>query len=185
VSQNTAIWKRPKVLLLTLLGALVTVVAPLSASNAGTAPAVRHPVSPAVTVTWQFGTPSCRGGYCQQYLEIYHSGTVNGNWADVHTGNGTNTQKWASIFLGSGEYAFRNVNSGKCLEDPGYALTGHVEQSTCGTYPDNLRWQENYSSSLKAFSLTNVGIGNTEGACVFNSPWVVLGAIGSGLCFWH
>ena len=186
MGKNTAMWKRTKAFLLTLLGALVIAVAPLSASYAGTAPAVRHPVSPAITVTWQFGNPGCSGGYCQQYLEIYHSGTANGNWSDVHSGNGTNTQKWVSIFLGSGEYAFRNVNSGKCLEDPGYALGAHVDQYTCGTYPDNVRWQENYSSALKAYSLTNVGIGNVQGACVFSSyRWVMLGAIGSGSCFWH
>ena len=184
MGKDTAMWKRAKAPLLALLGVLVMALAPLSASYAGTAPAVRHPVSPAVTVTWQFGCPSCRGGYDGQYLEIYHSGRSNNNWADVYPGNGTNTQKWTSIFLGSGEYAFRNVNSGKCLEDPGYAVSGHVDQYTCGTYPDNTRWFEN-GNSLHSYALQNVGNANSAAACVFNSRWVVLGAIGSGLCFWY
>ncbi len=53
-------------------------------------------------------------------------------------------QKWYSVLEGTGEYAFENVNSGKCLEDHGWSYSTKVDQWACGSFPDNVLWQEYY-----------------------------------------
>jgi hypothetical protein len=185
VTIGSAISKKLRISIMTLGVVLAVTVAPATAASARVTPPKRSVVSPDVTVTWQYSTPTARCNVCGYYLEIHLSGTGDGNWADIYPGNGTNTQKWDSISLGNGQYAFKNVNSGKCLEDRGYEITGNVDQWTCGSYGSNARWLENYNSDLNAYALQNVG--NPEGlaACLGSSNWVVFGAIGSGSCFWY
>jgi len=100
------------------------------------------------TITWQ-------DGYDNRYLEIYHSGLANGNWADAYPGNGTCTQQWiavssgTSIFFCSGGlcaqdiYGMVNANSYLCLAAPITDIgNSHVVQESCGITAFKYRWEE-------------------------------------------
>jgi hypothetical protein len=97
------------------------------------------------TITWQ-------DRYDSRYLEIYHSGTGNGNWADAYPGNGTCTQQWVAVASGSGSngygytwdrYGMINANSDKCLAAPTTNVGNeHVKQESCGYSHYTYRWYE-------------------------------------------
>jgi hypothetical protein len=88
----------------------------------------------------------------ERYLEIYHSGTANGNWADAFPGNGTCTQHWFAVVSGSlsnglgfdyAVYGMVNTNSDKCLAAPTSNVgNAHVVQESCGFSHYNYRWAE-------------------------------------------
>jgi hypothetical protein len=161
----------------------------------GTAPAVtagaRLPgrMGPSVVrrhiVTWQFGALGCSGDDCGQYLQIRGAETGNGAWAEIRKGPGDNNEKWYAILLNHSQYAFQNLNSHKCLNDRNGHLTGHVDQWSCGRYPSDNRWSQVPAGLSRTFALQSVS--NGFAACVISSRnrWVVFGATGSGLCFWH
>lgn len=97
------------------------------------------------TITWQ-------DGYDNRYLEIYHSGTSNGDWADAYSGNGTCTQHWYAkeqgVNLGHAYYFMVNANSGRCLSVVPYKRgTTHVEQESCAQQSDGL-WPYWYELSV-------------------------------------
>ena len=135
-------------------------------------------------VHWRFGESGCSGGFCGQYLQISHSGTGNGAFAEIRNGPGDSNETWEAIFFPSnGEYAFKNTHSHKCLNDRNNHPTGHVDQWSCGSYPSDNRWFEN-PGFPHTWALESVS--NGESACVLSSDrWVTFGAVGSGSCFWH
>lgn len=136
-------------------------------------------------ITWRYGLEGCSGGGCDEYLQISHAGTGDRAWAEIRNGPGDNNEHWYSIYLGDGQYAFQNVNSGKCLNDFSGHLTGHVDQYSCGNYPRDSRWYEDATTppTPKGYGLQNVATGMY--ACLGTDRWVVLGVAGSGSCFWH
>jgi hypothetical protein len=155
-------------------GALTTLAIP--AGNAQAAPppgpaglypglTAPHPKSaappPGSAAHSKAATPdaSCGGGvvtwqdnYDNKYLEIYHSGKANGNWADAYAGNGTCTQQWfavASGYASAGDgytfdlYGMVNTNSEKCLAAPTTNIgNAHVVQESCGYSHYTYRWAE-------------------------------------------
>jgi hypothetical protein len=143
---------------------LVTAAAPLLAAGAGApaalaATAQEHgsgaaatPQIPAVAkyVTW-------KNGATKDYLHV--KGGSKGNSADinVYTGSGSCSdhgatdlqcaEEWQQISTGyAHEFAFKNVNSGKCLDDGGDLFSSVATQYSCATngYPVQERWR--YSS---------------------------------------
>jgi len=118
------------------------------------------------------------------YMEVQSSGTSNGDKIDVYKKTGscaahgaTDTicnEEWYAISLGTNydsvpEFAYMNVNSGLCLDDPGGGIGGHVEQWSCTTYPDTKRWLYDKSYSDQGptngyFNLWNLD--NAEIACL-------------------
>lgn len=97
------------------------------------------------TITWQ-------DRYDSRYLEVYHSGTANGDYVDAYPGNGTCTQHWYAIASGSwsngggqlfGLYGMVNANSFLCLEAPSTNIgNAHVVQESCGFSSYNYLWAE-------------------------------------------
>jgi hypothetical protein len=126
----------------TLLAGLVPAAAASAAVQPDTAP----------VVTWQVdgGLPSQNGNY----LGIYESGKANGDYANTYKWENVSNQKWYSILEAPGEYAFENVNSGKCLEDNGGNVSARVDQWTCEANHDNELWSEYYNGSY--WQLQNV-----------------------------
>lgn len=172
----------------TILAALALIPAGITAANAS---ASARPEAPAktVVVTWRlkFGL----GKYIGDYLEIAFSGKKNGNWASVAKWNGSKDQKWYSIDVGVSsngeEYAFKNLNSGKCL----MGTVSHTEQWTCGKYASNVRWWEGYNGRpINAYELDNVWLAGRYGTGVScedapsGTPWVVFGTFEWGSCYW-
>ena len=138
------------------------------------------------TVTWQAAGSGGPGGH---YLGIVGSGTANGNWANTYAWTGASNQKWYSVLKGTGEYAFENVNSGKCLEDHGWSQSTKIDQWACGSFPDNVLWQEYYSGG--AYQLQNQGLIDQESyvidACAdFGDQWLHFYNYESDAdCLWH
>ncbi len=172
-------------------GALTTLAIP--AGNAQAAPppgpAGQHPgltaphptlaPHPATAAHSKAATPdaSCGGGdvtwqdnYDNRYLEIYHSGKANGNWADAYPGNGTCTQHWFAVASGYASngygytfdlYGMVNTNSEKCLAAPDANIgNAHVVQESCGYSHYTYRWGE-YSVSGRGWVLAEVPNGDT------------------------
>jgi hypothetical protein len=157
-------------------------------ASAATASATTRP-DVDTTVTWQ---AAGSGGRAGDYLGIVESGTANGNWANTYPWTGANNQKWYSVLKGTGEYAFENVNSGKCLEDHGWSYSTQVDQWACGSFPDNLLWQEYYYGG--AYQLENQGLIDQYGsgaidACADASDqWLHFYNVENGYgadCEWH
>lgn len=109
-------------------------------------------VAPA-TACGQSGTVTWQDGYDNRYLEIYHSGTANGNWADAYPGNGTCTQHWYATFSFSlydaanasytPLYGMINANSYKYLAAPASNIgNAHVVQEACGYSKYTYLWIE-------------------------------------------
>ncbi len=95
-------------------------------------------------ITWQ-------DNHDNRYLEIYHSGKSNGNWADAYPGNGTCTQHWFAVASGvhsqngftADIYGMVNTNSEKCLAAPTTNVgNAHVVQESCGYGHYDYRWEE-------------------------------------------
>lgn len=154
------------------------------------------------TVTWQ-------DKYDNRYLEIYHSGKANGNWADAYTGNGTCTQKWFAVASGSTTlscdggarscpmYGMVNTNSDKCLAAPTTNIgNAHVVQESCGHNSYNYKWEE--ISEKGGWGLVEVvdngtfpsSLGKVVAACedtanhyIYTSHWY--NAYGVNNCIWH
>lgn len=137
-------------------GALTALAIPAAnaqaASHPGTAAHSKAAVPSAAcgsSITWQ-------DNHDNRYLEIFHSGKANGNWADAHAGNGTCTQHWYAVASGSSNffgadggyyptpfYGMVNTNSGKCLAAPDTHIgNAHVVQESCGYSQYNYRWVE-------------------------------------------
>lgn len=97
------------------------------------------------SITWQ-------DRHDNRYLEIYHSGKSNGNWADAYPGNGTCTQHWFAVVSGDvsngygytfDTYGMVNTNSEKCLAAPTTKVgNSHVVQESCGYSHYTYRWVE-------------------------------------------
>jgi hypothetical protein len=144
-------------------GALTTIAIPAASAQAASHPgpaaprlgSAAHPkaATPSAAcgsgITWQ-------DNHDNRYLEIYHSGKANGNWADAYPGNGTCTQHWYAVASGSSNffgpdggaypgalYGMVNTNSGKCLAAPDTNIgNAHVVQESCGYSRYNDRWAE-------------------------------------------
>lgn len=153
-------------------------------------------------VTWQ-------DNYDNRYLEIYHSGTANGNWADAYPGNGTCTQQWFAIASGSSPYfcnggaceqplyGMVNTNSDKCLAAATTNIGNtHVEQESCGYSTYNWEWAEvtKRNGWMLVETVRNgshiTNIGNYVAACEDTANhWVytshVSNASGASNCIWH
>jgi Ricin-type beta-trefoil lectin domain-like len=159
------------------------VAASASASTRAQVPDKTH------VVTWQLKYGPVK--YKNYYLQIANSGRSNGNWANIAKGNGSRNQKWDSIDVGISsngeEYAFKNLNSGKCLMGTAH----HTEQWTCGKYASNVRWWELYNGKpLYAYELDNVWVSSRYGlgdSCEApnGSTWVVFANVEAGSCYWH
>jgi hypothetical protein len=123
---------------------------PRAGSAAGPKAAVPDANCGGNAVTWQ-------DRHDNRYLEIYHSGTGNGNWADAYPGNGTCTQHWFAVASGTGSngygytwdrYGMVNTNSDKCLAAPTTSVGNtHVKQESCGAAHYTYRWYEISDSS--------------------------------------
>jgi hypothetical protein len=159
----------------------------LGVASSATASTSHHPAAPQIAkpkkVTWRYGTPGCGGSGCGQYLQISHASKSNGSWAQIRNGSGDKNEHWYSLYEGHHQYAFKNVNSGKCLNDRNGQTLGHVDQWGCGHFGGVNLWFEDRSSTLKAYALDNVH--NGLDACQGQNRWVVFGGAGSGSCFWH
>ena len=165
--------------------ALVTGLVPAATASAAARPDVD------TTVTWQLaGGPGSQIGH---YLGIYGGGKANGNYANTYKWENVSNQKWYSVLEGTGEYAFENVNSGKCLEDRGWNVNNRVDQWACGSFGDNALWEEYYSAD--AYHLENQGLIDQYGegaidACADGNGdgWLhfynVENGYGAG-CGWH
>lgn len=199
---------RPAVKTTAVLGGALTLLAlpPVTAQAAPHSPnPPGHPkqqVAPSAacaksgTVTWQ-------DDYDNRYLEVYHSGTANGNWIDAYPGNGTCTQHWYAVYSGDHsvgglqEYYMVNVNSGKCLWAPlGNVGTTHVQQYSCDQSPHGglLLWIEHSVSGGWVLGETpnKPYFGNGPMACEdVSNHWVYTSSIArySGgfpsNCIWH
>ena len=130
---------------------VLAAMAVASAPAASAAPGLVKSPEAAATITWRWAN-----GF---YLQIRNAGTATGVRAVIHSGNGSaRTQKWRAIILGNHEFAFKNVKSGKCLNDPHprqASGTVYVDQKPCGSYPNADRWFENAGASGR-FALQNV-----------------------------
>jgi prepilin-type processing-associated H-X9-DG protein len=141
-------------------GALTALAIPAANAQAAShpGPAASH-VGSAVHPKAAIPDSSCGGNditwqdnHDNRYLEIFHSGKANGNWADAHAGNGTCTQHWFAVvsgFLSNGmgvtfdTYGMVNTNSEKCLAaSTTHVGTAHVVQESCGNSHYNYRWLE-------------------------------------------
>jgi hypothetical protein len=134
---------------------------------AGSAQAAAHPAHPGTTVPLlgsgshpKAASPDASCGnsitwqdrHDNKYLEIYHSGLSNGNWADAYNGNGTCTQHWYAVvsgYVSNGNgytfdtYGMVNTNSDKCLAAPTTNIgNAHVVQESCGFDSYTYRWVE-------------------------------------------
>jgi hypothetical protein len=139
---------------------------------------VSHPPK----VTWKYGVSGCSGNDCGQYLQIAHAGKKDGDWAEIRKGKGDKNETWYAILLNNSQYAFKNLNSLKCLNDRASHPLGHVDQHGCGHYPNDNRWFQTLGLP-HTYALQNVS--NQQGACLGVNRWVTFGAIGAGNCFWH
>jgi len=159
--------------------ALTLVAAPWAAASSS--PARARPSAAATVITWKNDYP-----FHGQYLQISHSGTTDGAWAEVRNGPGDSNEHWYSIPLGNSQYAFKNLNSRKCLNEdfPNTALR-HVDQRGCGTFHTSRRWTENHITGTNLYELFPVGGTTGLAACPDNQRWIVMGAPGSGDCFFY
>lgn len=171
---------------LTVGAILSTVLAFVVVSSAAANTSPRHSQThPLTVITWRAGAEGCSGGVCGQYLQISHSSTADNAWTEIRNGPGDANERWVSKYLGNSEYAFKNVHSRKCLTEfypnsPGR----HIIQRGCENYPTSRRWHEFHTPNL-GYMLQPVATTDGLAACPNSQRWVVMGAPGSGMCFWH
>ena len=135
--------------------AATAIAAPVLVTGAAPALAVSHPSDPAKSdvpccggsgdyVTWQeYAT--------NNYLHVKGASTANSAVINTYTGKGSCkyhgvkdvqcAEEWSQISTAyANEFAFANVNSGKCLDDGENKDGITPTQYSCGAFPDNMRW---------------------------------------------
>jgi hypothetical protein len=166
-------------------------------------PAASAATCAAGTITWQ-------DKHDNYYLEIYHSGTAAGNWADAYPGDGTCTQRWfaeasgSSSFFTAGQYetadfGMVNANSYLCLAASMDNIGNeHVVQESCGYDSYNDRWKEASQYTLGGYELVEVILNGVQqgdtanfvAACEdVNNHWIYTSHWSHGYsaynCIWH
>jgi hypothetical protein len=142
-------------------GALAAIAIPAANAQGAVPPAsvrphlepVAHPKEavPAASSSCGYPVVTWQDNHDNRYLEIYHSGKSNGNWADAYPGNGSCTQHWFAVASGVHSqngftldtYGMVNTNSEKCLAAPTTNVgNAHVVQEICGDGSYDYRWVE-------------------------------------------
>jgi hypothetical protein len=146
-----------------------------NAMAATDAPAARPPsVIPccggtAVIVTWQ-------NQNTDDYLHV--AGASKGNSADVNTAAGSGScsrhghtdlqcaEEWSQLSTNyAHEFAFANVNSGLCLDDPEDKAGQVPVQYSCGAFPVQRRWEYTTTHSSGGKDFYNVLQDNAGDIC--------------------
>jgi Ricin-type beta-trefoil lectin domain-like len=160
-SRRYEVFRKPRVIALSAIVATMAALAPIGAASASPYQAAGPQPAPAKAppvVTWRL--PYGVGGYIGDYLQIYNAGRRNGNWVSLGRGNGSRNQKWYSIdtgvTYGRTAYAFKNLNSGLCMEASGRSYGSRVVQWACGRYPIQDRWWEYATAHRGDYFLQNV-----------------------------
>jgi hypothetical protein len=135
---------------------LATVAAPLLAAGSA-APALAatgpHPAGAAgpratpdtpTYVSWE-------NQWSAKFMHVKGGSTANNAVVNVDSDDGSCAhhgsanlgcdEEWQQISTGyAHEFAYKNVNSGKCLTDDQDLLGAPILQYSCGSYPDQRRW---------------------------------------------
>jgi len=124
-------------------------------------------------VTWQNRADAL-------YLHVKGSSTANSAAVNVYEKTGscaqhgvtdtTCSEEWSQISTAyANQFAFQNVNSGLCLDDPEDKADVGAVQYSCGTFPIQRRWK--YTGYI--------GTGTTDNDVLYNAN----GSAGDGL-YW-
>lgn len=161
-----------------MIGAVLALIV---TSSAAASPSSSHTRTDRV-ITWK------NDYFHGQYLQISHSSTSDNAWTEVRHGPGDANEHWDSIYLGNGQYAFKNLNSHKCLTEFNPNTPGrHVIQRGCERYPTSRRWTQRHIPGTHFYQLYPVGGDGTLAACAdIHTRWVTMGNVAENVaCFWY